>query len=312
MMRITSVDYRISAVFAVAVLLGGCGGEPDAPEASAPAEVAAEQPAAPSNTELLNTVLAAQPEEAQARYPFRNPGATLSFFGIKPGMTVVEALPGGGWYSKILIPYLGADGQLVGVDYAMDMWPLFGGMSEEAIEKRKTWTTTWVEGTREWGEGASVSAFVFGSVDETVSETADAVLMIRALHNLNRFEPQGGFRTQALTDAFDVLKPGGVLGIVQHRAPADASDDWADGSNGYLKQASVIEAVEAVGFELVESSEINANKADVPTEDDFVWRLPPTLGTSRDDETLRAEMTAIGESDRMTLKFRKPAASSGD
>lgn len=312
-MRITSVDYKIPAVIAAAALLAGCGGPADAPEAAAPEEAPAAQVETPSTAaDLLNTILADQPEDAQARYPFRNPGETLKFFGIEPGMTVVEALPGGGWYSKILIPYLGSEGQLVGVDYAMDMWPLFGGMSEEAIEARKTWTTTWVEGTGEWGEGASVSAFVFGSADETVSETADAVLMIRALHNLNRFEPQGGFRTQALTDAFDVLKPGGVLGIVQHRAPADASDDWADGSNGYLKQASVIEAVEAIGFELVESSEINANEADQPTEDDFVWRLPPTLGTSRDDEALRAEMTAIGESDRMTLKFRKPEASSGD
>ncbi|MEL7312069.1 MAG: methyltransferase domain-containing protein [Pseudomonadota bacterium] len=299
-----------------ALLIAGCTeSAPDATTTAETPETAIEAPmpeATPSSSELLEAALDAQSEEMKARYAARNPAQTLEFFGIEPGMTVVEALPGGGWYSKILIPYLGESGKLIGVDYALDMWPKFGFFSDEQIEEKKTWTTTWVETANGWGDGANVEAFVFGDMGDVEKESADAVLMVRALHNLNRFEDDGAFRTQALQDAYDVLKPGGTLGIVQHRAPSDAPDDWANGENGYLKQAAVIAAVEAAGFELVDSTEINANPADQPTVDDFVWRLPPSLGTSRDNEELRAEMIAIGESDRMTLKFRKTDSAAGD
>ncbi|MEM9172939.1 MAG: methyltransferase [Pseudomonadota bacterium] len=261
-------------------------------------------------TTSLTAVLDAQSDEHKARYAARNPAETLAFFGIEPGMTVVEALPGGGWYSKILAPYLGRDGKLIGTDYSMDMWPLFGMWSDEQIEQRRSWTATFIEGAQEWrgDDGALIDAFVFGNMDERFNGTADAVLMIRALHNLNRFESDGGFRTTALDNAFTALKPGGVLGVVQHRAPADNDDDWADGSNGYLKQQALIDAITAAGFEFVEASEINANDADQPTNEEFVWRLPPSLATSGDDDALRAEMLAVGESDRMTLKFIKPAS----
>jgi predicted methyltransferase len=131
--------------------------------------------------------------------------------------------------------------------------------------------------------------------------------MLRALHHFNRLEDDGGYLTSALKDTYDVLKPGGVVGVEQHRAPAGNPDAWADGENGYLKQDAVIAAFTAAGFEFVATSEINANPKDQPTEQDFVWRLPPTLATSRDDPGLKARMEAIGESDRMTLKFRKPA-----
>ena len=307
-------NSQLRSVIALAALIGlaACGGSDttdntaastDAAPATEPMTTA--EPAAPSAADQLATVLGGMPEDMQARFAHRNPAETLAFFEIEPGMTVVEALPGGGWYSKILIPYLGESGTLVGVDYAFDMWPKFGFMSDEDMEARKTWTTTWVEQASDWGEGATVEAFVFGDMDPAHAGTADAVLMIRALHNLNRFENDGGFLTEALQDAHSVLKPGGTLGVVQHRAPADADDDWANGSRGYLKEATLVEVVEAAGFELVARSDINANPADQPGADDIVWRLPPTLGTSADNETLRAEMMAIGESDRMTLKFRK-------
>jgi predicted methyltransferase len=126
--------------------------------------------------------------------------------------------------------------------------------------------------------------------------------MIRALHNINRFEKTAGTRTAALQQVAALLKTGGVVGVVQHRAPADADDDWADGSNGYLKQAAVIAAFEQAGFELIDSSEINANAKDKPVVGDAVWRLPPSLRTA--DEN-KAAMQAVGESDRMTLKFIK-------
>ena len=111
----------------------------------------------------LASVLAAQPEKAQARYPYRHPQETLEFFGIEPGMTVVEALPGGGWYTKILLHYLGSDGQLIGADYAREMYPLFGFIGEEQLKAKDTWIEDFTADAKEWAgdDGARVSAFVF-------------------------------------------------------------------------------------------------------------------------------------------------------
>jgi predicted methyltransferase len=261
-----------------------------------------------ADSEKLAAVLAAQPEEVQARYTWRHPQQTLEFFGIKPGMTVVEALPGGGWYSKLILPYLGPDGHMIGADYSMDMYPLFGFFSEERLKEQSNWVETFPVSAAEWsGEsGASVAAFSFGSMPESMKGTADAVIFIRAMHNLARFEVQGGFMTAALKDAFDVLKSGGTVGVVQHMARDEMPDDWAGGQNGYLKKSYVIGVMQEAGFEFVGSSEINFNPKDQPTDQDMVWRLPPTLATSRDNPDLKARMEAIGESNRMTLKFRKP------
>jgi len=115
------------------------------------------------------------------------------------------------------------------------------------------------------------------------------------------------FLDQAFADSYAVLKPGGVLGIVQHEAPADAVDAWAAGDAGYLKRDFVIAQAEAAGFEFEASSEINANPADQPTSADIVWRLAPSLATTEEGTPEREAMAAIGESNRMTLKFRKPA-----
>lgn len=114
----------------------------------------------------LAGILAAQPEETQARYQYRNPQATLEYFGVEPGMTVVEALPGGGWYSKVLLPYLGQDGELIGVNYPLDLWPNFPFGTEEFVARMATWSTDWPNGAQEWrgDDGAEVSAFVFGSM----------------------------------------------------------------------------------------------------------------------------------------------------
>ena len=265
-------------------------------------------PEAPAGGMSLAAVLDAQPDEAKARYGWRHPAETLEFFGIEPGMTVVEGLPGGGWYTKILLPYLGSEGTLIGVDYALDMFPRFGFFSEEQLEAKKTWAEDWVREAEGWSgdDGAAVEAFVFGSRDpERYDSRADAVLMVRALHNLARFEGEGGYLTQAMADAYAVLKTGGVLGVVQHEARAEMSDEWANGSLGYLKRDFVIATAEAAGFTFVEASEINANPADQPGEDDIVWRLPPTLNGARDNPELRDQMVAIGESNRMTLKFVK-------
>jgi predicted methyltransferase len=260
------------------------------------------------DSERLAEVLAAQPEDVQARYEWRHPRETLEFFGVAPGTTVVEALPGGGWYTKILLPYLGSEGSYIGADYALDMWPRFGFFGEDFLKQKETWVADFTAEAGGWaGDGGpAVAAFAFGAMPDSMNGTADAVLFIRALHNLARFDSEGGYLTAALQDTFDVLKPGGIVGVVQHEARSDTADEWASGQNGYLKKAFVIERFEKAGFELVGESDVNQNPADQPGAEDIVWRLPPSLMTSRDNPELKAKMEAIGESNRMTLKFRKP------
>lgn len=311
--------YTLLIVF---LTLAGCG-RPADDTADAPAETSDEmqqaapepatRPATPAPAGRLETVLENQPEEVKARYKYRHPAETMAFFGIEPGMTVVEALPGGGWYTKILLPYLGEEGRLIGADYALDMYRNFDFATDEFLERKKTWTTDWPVDAREWGgeNGAAVDAFVLGAMPETMKGSADAVLFIRALHNLARFESDGGYLTAALRNAYDALEPGGIVGVVQHHARDGMPDDWATGSAGYLKEDFVIAKMEEAGFEFVASSDINANPKDQPTVDDIVWRLPPSLGTSADDPELRAQMEGIGESNRMTLKFRKPMQQKG-
>lgn len=290
----------------LAFTLVGCQPATETASEAAAEDVAAAAPVREDNR--LATVLDAQPEEMQARYQYRHPKETLEFFGIEPGMTVVEGLPGRGWYTKILLPYLGKEGHLIGANYSMDMWPKFSFASEEFLKMQSTWLTAWPAGAEEWrdDDSATIAAFSFGSMPESMAGTADAVIFTRVLHNLARFEADGGFLTKALADAYAVLKPGCVFGVVQHRARDDMSDDFADGSHGYLKKSFVIAAAEKAGFELVDESDINANPKDQPGEDDIVWRLPPSLRTSEDNPELKAELEAVGESDRMTLKFRKP------
>ena len=296
----------------LAVLLSACTESPAPTDtASQVAESPAVQPAAPvvqDNSEILAAALAAQPEDVQARYPYRHPQETLEFFGIEPGMTVYETLPGGGWYSKVLLTYLGSEGHLIGADYAADMYPLFGFFSEEVLASKATWVETWTTEAEAWrnDDSASVSAFQMGSMPAEMQGTADAAVVIRSLHNLARFEPEGGYLTTALADLYAILKPGGIVGVVQHQARDEMPDEWASGANGYLKEDFVIACMTAAGFEYVGQSDINFNTNDQPGEDDFVWRLPPTLATSNDNAELKITMLEIGESNRMTLKFRKP------
>lgn len=307
------------AALLLAMVLAACEQQqPPVPQATTDTPAAADTPA-PANEASeagggdgparLDAVLDSKPDEFKARYEWRHPAETLEFFGIEPGMTVVEVLPGTGWYSQVLIPYLGEEGRLIGANYAQDMWPLFGFFEQEFIDSMKTWTTDWPQEAVQWrGEdGAAIEAFELGAMPASLEGRADAVLFIRALHNLARFEDEGGYLTTALEDAHRVLKPGGVLGIVQHEARPDMPDEWASGDNGYLKKSFVVERATAAGFELVDETDVNQNPNDRPTTEEFVWRLPPTYMTSQDDPELKAQMDAIGESNRMTLKFRKPA-----
>jgi len=253
-------------------------------------------------TARLTAIVDARSDEKKVRDNQRNPQQTLEFFGIKPGMTVAEVLPGGGWYTEITAPYVGSDGTYYGVNYDDTMWAMFGFFSQEVIAERIASMDSFKEKVAAMSEQAPVAkGFAFGRIPTDVKGTVDFVLMIRALHNLNRFEELASTRTQGLSDVYQLLKPGGMVGVVQHRAPEQADDDWSAGQNGYLKTSAVIAMFESAGFEYIDSSEVNANQKDQPTMDDYVWRLPPSLRTEN-----KEAMRAIGESDRMTLKFKKP------
>lgn len=256
----------------------------------------------------LAGILASQPDDVVARYQYRNPAETLDFFGIVPGMTVVEVLPGSVWYSGILMPYLGSEGKLIGADYAVDTWIGVGYDSAEFLATRDDWPAKWIAKTQSaaGANGPELGAFVHGSLPESMHGTADAILFFRAMHNMNYTAPGAAHLKAAIKDSWDVLKSGGIVGIVQHEARENMSDEWSKGDNGYLKKSYVISLMEDAGFELAGDSNINNNDKDRPGESDIVWRLPPSLSGSDDDPEKMAAMKAIGESNRMTLKFVKP------
>ncbi len=317
---------KLLLTLCAAAVLSACGGKSDETKtADAPAAETMTPKAVPTVTaasvkvsDALLSALSAQDEKIKSRYQSRHPGNTLAFFEIEPGMTVAEALPGGGWYSKILLDYLGTDGEVIGIDYPIAMWSNFSFMTEASLKAKETWAEDWVAGAQDWrtDNSANLSAATFSTVPTSTHGQVDAVLFIRALHNMARFEGNGGYLTGAAQTSYDMLKPSGIVGVVQHRAPEAHSDEWASGNNGYLKESYVIKTFEDAGFTLVARSEMNSNSLDRPTEEDIVWRLPPSLATTgpaKDDDAemiakkadMRARLQAIGESDRMTLKFRK-------
>ncbi len=279
---------------------------PSTSAATTPTPVIQNNPAeAPVSS--LSDILRSRGEDDRSRDAARHPKETLAFFRIEPGMKIAEALPGGGWYSKILIPYLGENGLLVGLDYEFSMWPHFPFADEAFMEKRKVWAHDWPIQTTLWDidDPAQVEAYTFSTLPQELDAQFDRILFIRALHNLSRFESKGGFLKSALDTSFRILKPGGLIGVVQHQAPEESEASWSDGTNGYLKKSAVIQVFNESGFELVSESNINQNLKDQPTNKDSVWRLPPTFRTSKNDEELKKVYEKIGESNRMTLLFKK-------
>ena len=267
---------------------------------------AAGQLLADNSNPALTQAIEGRSAAEQARDGARHPAQTLEFFRAEPGMTIAEGLPGGGWYTRILANYLGQDGTLYGVNYAQRMWPMFSFATEDLIKEQKQATAKFDNTVRGFTDnGVAARGFTFSTVPSEVSGTVDRVLLIRALHNLNRFEATAGTRSQALAAVRAMLKKDGLVGVVQHRAPESADDAWADGSSGYLKQSAVVAMFKDAGFELVAESSINANPKDQPGPNETVWRLPPNYNGSDDDPTKRAAMEAIGESNRMTLLFQK-------
>ena len=227
-----------------------------------------------------------------ARDGARHPQATLEFFGFQQGQTVVEFWPGSGWYTEILAPVLRGHGKLVAAHFPADaesayMQRVRGEFLAKLAAEPGIYDEVEVIGYRAGSENALGAP---GS--------ADLVLTFRNMHSLLRQDMFDAF----LADAFAVLKSGGTLGVVQHRAPADGDPETGK-DTGYLPQAWLVEKIEAAGFKLAGSAEINANPRDSADHDGGVWALPPTL---RHGDKDREKYLAIGESDRMTLRFTRP------
>lgn len=230
-----------------------------------------------------------------ARDGWRHPYETLSFFGIRPDMTVVEISPGGGWYTEILAPYLQAKGQLVLAAYD----------PESAVEyERKSIAQLQKKLAAQPGIYSKVRVGVFApphKLQYTAPGSADLALTFRNIHNWIDAGGEDNVRA-VFASAYASLKPGGVLGIVEHRLPASRTQD-SKASNGYVHVDYVTRIAQSVGFRLEASSEINANPRDTADHANGVWALPP-IYTNKDVD--REKYAAIGESDRMTLKFVKP------
>ena len=232
----------------------------------------------------------ARTASAVARDAARHPVEELSFFGLAPSMTVVELWPGTGYWTEILGPYLAGRGH-----YIVAL-PARGDEEDQAVLKR-------------WHERIAAQGSRLGAITETTlgkgqfnlapAGTVDLIVTFRNLHNWMG----SGYADQALAACFSALKPGGILGIEDHRGRTDRPQD-PKAEDGYLREDYAIEMVKRAGFELVGRSEINANPKDTKDWVDGVWTLPPTLSQGDKD---RDRYVAIGEADNFVLKFQKPA-----
>ena len=225
--------------------------------------------------------------ENRARNEHRHPVETLTFFGLEPDMTVVELWPGGGWYTEILAPVLKDEGKL----YAASWDPT---LDSEYVQTNLARYKEKIADRDVYGD-LELTVLGRGKTDIAPPGSADLVVTFRNMHSWG-----DEFAAEVLAAAYQALKPGGVLGVVQHRADPDSPPD-PDERTGYFSEARAIELAEAAGFELVASSDINANPKDTKDYKSGVWALPPSLRDGADPKYLE-----IGESDRFTLKFAKP------
>jgi predicted methyltransferase len=226
---------------------------------------------------------------AVARDPARHPAEELTFFGLAPTMTVVELWPGGGYWTDILGPYLASGGH-----YYIAL-PAPGNSEEDAGVKR---FHTRIAAEKDRLGTLHETMLGAGHFDIAPPGSADLVVTFRNLHNWM----DEGYADQALAGIFKALKPGGILGVEDHRGRNDQPQD-PKAKNGYVRQDYAIALITKAGFEFVGSSEVNANPRDSKDWVDGVWTLPPTLSQGEKD---RARYVAVGEADNFVLKFRRP------
>lgn len=287
-MTIRIVPLSLALLAALAASAPSFAASPATPAGAAPA-------LAPADAAALDAALKGDWRDPKnvARDAYRHPKETLSFFGVTPTQTVVEITPGGGWYAEVLAPYLKNGGRYVAavVDPASAPEKSRGYYQRSVDGLQKKFT----DAPAQFDKAATVkydpAAPVFGAAG-----SADVVLTFRNVHNWRSAnQAEGMFK-----GFFEVLKPGGVLGVVEHRANRDVP---ADDKSGYVSEAQVIALAEAAGFRLDAKSEVNANPKDTKDHPNGVWTLPPS---NNHPEADRAKYQAIGESDRMTLRFVKP------
>ena len=247
-----------------------------------------------ATSQALDRILAGdqRSEENRARDRYRHPKATLLFFGIRPEMSVLEVWPEPGWYTEVLAPLLADKGRYYAGVIAPDP------KSEYITHRLEDFRKKLAARPEIYGQVAVVT-FPLDGKDVVPPGTLDMVLTFRNIHNWMAHDEAA----QAFATMYRALKPGGVLGVTEHRGnPAVAQDPKA--RSGYVNEDYAIKLIEAQGFRLVAKSELNANPKDTKDYEQGVWTLPPTYRLGDKD---RDKYAAIGESDRFTLKFVKPA-----
>jgi predicted methyltransferase len=295
---------RLILVTALGLALVACGQKEEvAAPAPAPEPAATTEPtpSAPmSFAQRLQDVIDGDHRAAEhkARDAFRHPAATLTFFGLDANQTVIEITPGGGWYTEILAPAVKGEGKLIAA--IVDPTTASSERAQEYYSKgNQSFRDKLAAAPEHYGE---VEIVEYNSAEPSFGAegSADMVVTFRNVHNWT-----GAGNDQAMFNGFyKALKPGGVLGVVEHRA-ADGTSAEDSSKSGYLTEAYVIGLAEAAGFQLADKSEINANPNDTKDHPNGVWNLPPVLRVAEGED--KAKYEAIGESDRMTLKFVKPA-----
>jgi predicted methyltransferase len=289
-----SKNIFVPGILATALLLTGCSGsEPDQAPSAAPQEP--EAAASESGPRLVDIIGGSHRDEKNAaRNPSRHPVESLEFFGISNDMTVVEIWPAGGWYTEVIAPYLSENGKYIAAHWDPESEIPF-------IQK----------GVGAYIEKLAAHPDVYGNVKMAVlmypdkmdfvpPESADMILTFRNIHNWMGRD----FADDMFAAMFTALKPGGVLGVIEHRGNPEVPQD-PKAASGYVNQDYAIGLAEKAGFELVATSEINANPLDTKDYETGVWTLPPTM---RAGDVDREKYIAIGESDRFTLKFVKPGS----
>jgi predicted methyltransferase len=250
---------------------------------------AGQEAVAPS---ALDAVLADPRRDAdRARDAWRHPAEMLTVFKVQQGQTVVDVIPGGGWLTRILVPLLAGNGRYIALN------PDVSAASEQARNYLGNLAATFPAKAAGWtGQPAgAILAYNTDGLPASLDGTVDRILILREMHNLHRM----GLMHRELTTYRRLLKPDGLIGIEQHRARRDAPAAYTDGNKGYMREKDIVALMDLYGFELVAQSDINANPRDTANHPEGVWELPPSLRTKRE------ELKAVGESDRMTLLFRK-------
>lgn len=245
------------------------------------------------NPALAAAVADARRDADRPRDQWRKPAETLAFFQVAPDMKVGEYAPGGEWYSRLLGLYLGDKGKLVGLYFN----PAAGPFNEQSQQGIRAGAAKYPADIAEWSgiPAERFSAMTLENLPEAEKGSFDRILVMRMMHNLMRWN----IADSEIKAMRELLKPGGMIGIEQHRARPDAPFSYADGSKGYLREADVIKFMEVNGFELVGSADFNANPNDPANHAEGVWEMKPSWRTKR------PELENLGETDRMTLLFRK-------